>query len=957
MAVATIFRNWASEAYASIQSPDDVNKQARWPHMQSPQVLFSTFLRFFPFVTVDIFAVEVYIRTPRIFSMLSQGFPPFLGVRVGEALNPGPQHHWKLQLRNIVSADCHVHELHKSTDDCIVWSETAATDKMQIWIKKAAAKHGAFCSFSAPADARKLKDKITNGRGASTGTLCYTASVKQVSLHGLWTTDVWHSSRISDSLLHFNRTQVRIISVYGYHSQIEGASGLNDRLFHAVFSQAMAFPTPTIVLGDFNTDVYQFESCQNAVNYGFVDVSAWWHALVHQEPPPTYRGKSRLDYIFCNPQAMRAVKSFSQDPMGYTDHAALFITFDWEQNWNSFKWSFPYDLDSVPGLLQRCAKSQMAPLFPVDAANDCDTNLQAWVLSFESLAETVHEANAGCPLAKPFFGRLKGKRVKVKPSRLTLSSDGDEMVQRQALTYRSQCLRWVRELHHELLKHGSGWGQAHNLWRKILKCKGFDGSFAQWILDNEVASMVPVRVPSVTWLSMVSERLRDEERLWFQAIRLQSINCYKQNMAEDFRKGGRRHAAAVKGGSTAPLHSLAVFRPVEVQRVRVNKGSPARLILKSPVAVAPGDALKLGKTMCQIQACTPEVITLDAPMKHDMYKGAAALVSWSTEPAVVQEQVQTFWKQFWFPEQQPDLQFVQDNIQHMPALAPFDAAISFQPRITSPFAAITYGPFGCVESAFMGPGVAVLVVCIVCFLILAKVDNPMVPADGRPITVLPTLYRLWAKIQTKKVLQSILPWLPQELYGSVPGKSAQEMTLDLQASIEYAVATGSTLTGLSLDLSKAYNTIDRNVLQILARRVGWPNNLICSYMGFLNGLQRHFMAGGSLSESMGSSTGVPEGCPLAVTSMMLVTWLVTSVTKAKTGVVVHSYVDNWSLQHSQLDRPLMEQSKWQSRPTNLLCGFHLRKPTLMPLWQRTADASGAQKLLVVSFPLNILLRT
>ncbi|CAE7308202.1 unnamed protein product [Symbiodinium natans] len=629
--------------------------------------------------------------------------------------------------------------------------------------------------------------------------------------------------------------------------------------------------------------------------------------------------------------------------MGYTDHAALFITFDWEQNWNSFKWSFPYDLDSVPGLLQRCAKSQMAPLFPVDAANDCDTNLQAWVLSFESLAETVHEANAGCPLAKPFFGRLKGKRVKVKPSRLTLSSDGDEMVQRQALTYRSQCLRWVRELHHELLKHGSGWGQAHNLWRKILKCKGFDGSFAQWILDNEVASMVPVRVPSVTWLSMVSERLRDEERLWFQAIRLQSINCYKQNMAEDFRKGGRRHAAAVKGGSTAPLHSLAVFRPVEVQRVRVNKGSPARLILKSPVAVAPGDALKLGKTMCQIQACTPEVITLDAPMKHDMYKGAAALVSWSTEPAVVQEQVQTFWKQFWFPEQQPDLQFVQDNIQHMPALAPFDAAISFQPRITSPFAAITYGPFGCVESAFMGPGVAVLVVCIVCFLILAKVDNPMVPADGRPITVLPTLYRLWAKIQTKKVLQSILPWLPQELYGSVPGKSAQEMTLDLQASIEYAVATGSTLTGLSLDLSKAYNTIDRNVLQILARRVGWPNNLICSYMGFLNGLQRHFMAGGSLSESMGSSTGVPEGCPLAVTSMMLVTWLVTSVTKAKTGVVVHSYVDNWSLQHSQLDRPLMEQSKWQSRPTNLLCGFHLRKPTLMPLWQRTADASGAQK--------------
>ena len=175
--------------------------------------------------------------------------------------------------------------------------------------------------------------------------------------------------------------------------------------------------------------------------------------------------------------------------------------------------------------------------------------------------------------------------------------------------------------------------------------------------------------------------------------------------------------------------------------------------------------------------------------------------------------------------------------------------------------------------------------------LLAKTSFPETAKDARPITVLPGLYRLFGKIMTQKIFQAMLPHLPQDLFGSVPGRSTMDAAWEIQCMFEEALHNGDNVSGASLDLSKAYNTIDRAVLRMLAQRCGWPTELIDAYCAYLQMLERSFSLHGGLHHPTLSTAGVPEGCP--VPAMILITWLVTA-NVAPEGRLV-SYVDNWSL--------------------------------------------------------------
>ncbi|CAE7242546.1 unnamed protein product [Symbiodinium natans] len=119
----------------------------------------------------------------------------------------------------------------------------------------------------------------------------------------------------------------------------------------------------------------------------------------------------------------------------------------------------------------------------------------------------------------------------------------------------------------------------------------------------------------------------------------------------------------------------------------------------------------------------------------------------------------------------------------------------------------------------------------------------------------------------------------------------------LQNEIEFALLSGQPLTGFALDLSKAYNTISRPVLDIAAQRLGWPVALRKAYAAFLAGVRRHFRVGQHVSPPVLSQTGGPE-CPLAVVSMIAITWLVSAEVQSKHSIPMMSYVDNWTVQSS-----------------------------------------------------------
>ena len=76
----------------------------------------------------------------------------------------------------------------------------------------------------------------------------------------------------------------------------------------------------------------------------------------------------------------------------------------------------------------------------------------------------------------------------------------------------------------------------------------------------------------------------------------------------------------------------------------------------------------------------------------------------------------------------------------------------------------------------------------------------IVPSATRPITILPTIYRLWSKVCTKAVLQRIATCAPVAITGMVPRRGAMDASYKLQAMLEKLGHQKSTGTGLTLDL-------------------------------------------------------------------------------------------------------------------------------------------------------------
>ena len=840
----------------------------------------------------------------------------YVSFRFGEALHPGPpeQNSWSFQLRNIVSADAHFDELFSDATDCTVWTETATTQYTQDAIALKCKKESSHCSFSAASNQRSLLGKPCVGRGHSSGVLCFSRRARQLSLHKLWNPATWSTGRVSDTILHLDGMQIRIIGVYGYHVKVPDCDALNDILLSEVFAHARNFNIPTLVVGDMNCDLAVRQPWIDARDAGMVDVAAWRAGQSGQLPQPTYRGKSRLDYIICNQFALRHLLSFDQDPFGYTDHAILRCTFDWKPCAAGLSWTMPSDLASIPGFLEqvRDREVQECPDFPLhlDA-------FQSFCWMYERHVSKVFQDLFGKNIPPKYLGRGKGRLVQRPFTPLSISFNGEVAFQRHNLRHRQRCIRWLRELQREV-KSDTLSVQAHNLWRKVNSCPGFGMPFAQWVLQNDVIDYVPVDLPGTTWLQRVVEALLLEEELWTAAIKKQQMALHNRNMFDDFQKGGRQHANRLKGMPSAPLLALPKASKLQVWPLRCSRGQRATFRLLDPsIQVLPGDVLQFPKCSALVQKVQYEYVTLDCPMKSGMYTREIQHLQWCTNSAFIASQVQNFWDQWWNTSRVVNDAAVSKMVQLLPEIPHFDIAISMEELnwacahlpvgkargmdgfsnselryMPLQFKECLLGLFEIIHSSNVWP----------CSLtkasvtLLSKVAVPTGPADARPIAVLASTYRLWAKIQTKKALQHLLPFLPPQLYGSIPKRAAGDMAMDLQSSIELSVLSNQPLAGYSLDLSKAYNSISRDVLQKVMYRLGFPCTLVKVYMQYLAQLERYVNVAGDLFGPQFSSTGVPEGCPLAVVSMVCITALVGQQVYSSVGIPLHSYVDNWSLQ-------------------------------------------------------------
>lgn len=153
---------------------------------------------------------------------------------------------------------------------------------------------------------------------------------------------------------------------------------------------------------------------------------------------------------------------------------------------------------------------------------------------------------------------------------------------------------------------------------------------------------------------------------------------------------------------------------------------------------------------------------------------------------------------------------------------------------------------------------------------LAKVPTPGSRSDFRPITVFGLLYRCWSSFHAKKALQCLDHMLPDTLYGSRQGCHASMLWTRLLWAIEWSYQNDVSLSGIVLDLQKAFNMLPRLAVFEIAAHVGLPTYMLLGWAGALAQMKRYFVIRHSLSEGVESTTGFPEGCGLSCVAMVLV---------------------------------------------------------------------------------------
>lgn len=137
------------------------------------------------------------------------------------------------------------------------------------------------------------------------------------------------------------------------------------------------------------------------------------------------------------------------------------------------------------------------------------------------------------------------------------------------------------------------------------------------------------------------------------------------------------------------------------------------------------------------------------------------------------------------------------------------------------------------------------------------------PSNYRPITLLGTDYRVFAKVLANR-LEQVLPQVidPQQT-AFLRGRSIGDNIMMLQLLPEVLAADGRSAVIAFCDFVKAYDTIDRSFLLASMRRLGVDGRFLSIVRLLLSNTLSCARVNGCLSSFHRFHSGVRQGCPLA----------------------------------------------------------------------------------------------
>ena len=134
----------------------------------------------------------------------------------------------------------------------------------------------------------------------------------------------------------------------------------------------------------------------------------------------------------------------------------------------------------------------------------------------------------------------------------------------------------------------------------------------------------------------------------------------------------------------------------------------------------------------------------------------------------------------------------------------------------------------------------------------------------RPVSVLPTLSKVFEKIMQKRVINHVNTFLSPYLYGYKKGFSTQYALLSLLEKWKKTTDNKGFAGGVLMDLSKAFDTLNHELLIAKLHAYGFGKESLMLLLSYLSNRWQRSKINTSLSSWMELLQGVPQGSVLGL---------------------------------------------------------------------------------------------
>ena len=688
---------------------------------------------------------------------------------------------------------------------------------------------------------------------------------------------------------------------------------------------------------------------------GWIEVQSLQQLRTGDTPLPTCRGRTRPDRLYLSPELASWFHSFELRDV-FADHSTLIANFKMPVNQVPLsRWPMTTKIPWPSVDLQAWHAADVTAPSHVDFA-DSTCFLRAFGQSYEgSFTGYCNELPnlalppGACGRAAALAPRIFLEQTPfVRPSR-----QGEEKAAAGTLT-RPLChwfkqLRRLQSLLHNLRSNStSPTAVSYRLltWSSIRSAAGFAPNFVDWWpsrLHRVQGSPLlwPTCLPSVALLECLFMDFRTNYRAYESWHLCQQKRIAQEAMKESLGKAFK-----------------AVIGKPQLSLDHLEKRASASIVNVDPVTHAvtvDSDIPCTEKCVFRLDGVPASVVPV-GPRSFQVHSdlllcpGQELQVSeWLTDPVGILEEVRQFWALRWqrhaqVPAGQWDrvLQFIDAYTDPLPfeasplSVAQWDVTNqryqahaargpdSFDHldlrRMPSSYKSALVSMFNSIESGLAWPQQLLLGTghC------LPKHSQAALINEYRPIIVYSVLYRSWASWRSTGFLKTLSQCCGPRVKGFLNHREAGDVWFMVQALIEGAHMTGTSLMGCSTDVEKAFESIPRRPLRRLALALGLPSCIVDAWFRFLDSQARRFSLSGIIGASTSSDCGLPEGCGMSVLGMTLLDhcWDVYQAVFAPASVPL-SYVDNYAILSTSL--------------LSLLRGF-ASLSTFMDMWTLRLDA-------------------